>query len=105
MRELLTTEWASFKNLLYVQPFDAIKNYLGEQIGLYFAFMGFYVYYLVLMTILGLIVFLYGIIFTMSGKDPYINEIKNDDRLLCPKCNGNCDYFPLSLRENLILGS
>ena len=37
------------------------RVYFGEKIGLYFAWLGFYTYTLILPSIVGLIVFIYGL--------------------------------------------
>lgn len=41
-RFLLFEEWARMKNWLKLQPLDAIKNYFGPKIALYFSWLGFY---------------------------------------------------------------
>lgn len=51
-----------FRRLITRQPLDAIRDYFGEQIAFYFAFVGFYTSSLAFPAILGLIVFLYGTI-------------------------------------------
>jgi len=59
-RYLLATEWAAMSKGLKYQPVDAIKEYFGVKIGLYFAWLGFYTHMLIFAAILGLICFLYG---------------------------------------------
>lgn len=81
---------------MYVQPFDAIKNYFGEKIGLYFAFMGYYLFFLTFMAVLGITTFIYGVTVSTTGKSTYLNELETDEKLLCPQCNQFCDYKPLS---------
>ena len=97
MRQLLHTEWAKLNNLIYQQPLDAIKNYFGEHVGLYFSFLGQYIVFLCVMSVLGIAVFLYGVIYSSVGNSVYLEELKKDDRLLCPKCNRLCDYIPLRI--------
>lgn len=60
-RNLLYTEWASLWKLLQLQPLDAVRDYFGVKIGLYFAWLGFYTNLLILPSIFGLFVFLYGV--------------------------------------------
>jgi len=38
-----------------------LRVYFGEKIGLYFAWLGFYTYFLIPSSIVGLIVFIYGV--------------------------------------------
>ena len=76
-------EWAHWKNFYKVQPLWLVKRYFGDkvtvkfielsilffivQIGLYFAWLGFYNQMLIFPALFGLFVFLYGII-TMNMK-------------------------------------
>jgi hypothetical protein len=62
MRQRLYSEWASFTKMLKFQPLDAVRDYYGVKIGLYFAWLGFYTNLLILPSIVGVLVFLYGII-------------------------------------------
>jgi hypothetical protein len=43
------------------QPLDKVREYFGEQIGMYFTWLGFYTSWLFLPAILGLVVFFYGV--------------------------------------------
>ncbi|KAI9362124.1 calcium-activated chloride channel-domain-containing protein [Zopfochytrium polystomum] len=49
------------------QPMNEIASYFGEKVALYFAFMGFYNAWLALASILGLVVFIYGLSKAASG--------------------------------------
>ena len=42
MRYNLFTEWASFKKMFKFQPIDAVRDYYGVKVALYFAWLGFY---------------------------------------------------------------
>jgi len=60
-RELLQKAWipGGWKiRLTYKQPFDQIKNYFGEKIGMYFAFFGHYTTWLFWLGLVGLIFFI-----------------------------------------------
>ena len=41
-RQQLKRDWARFGRIFKYQPYDAIKEYFGHEIGLYFAWLGFY---------------------------------------------------------------
>ena len=60
-RRLLFKEWASFKKMLKFQPLDAVRDYYGVKIALYFAWLGYYTTLLIPPAIAGLVVLLYGI--------------------------------------------
>ena len=92
LRMYLHSHWAQFRNFFKIQPLDQIRNYFGEKIALYFAFMGFYTYWLVFFSIIGLIVFIYGI--STLNSSTYVNEMCNDvDKMMCPTCDQQCNYW------------
>ncbi|XP_044049622.1 anoctamin-1 [Siniperca chuatsi] len=95
-RQLLHEEWANYGVMHKYQPVDLIRKYFGEQIGLYFAWLGVYTQLLIPPSVLGIIVFLYGI-FTVDTNVP--SQETCDDNLnitMCPLCDGVCDYWRLS---------
>lgn len=55
--EELLAEWHSWAKLPWVQPLDDIRDYFGEKIALYFAFLGHYTMWLFASSIFGLAVF------------------------------------------------
>ncbi|XP_040895171.1 anoctamin-1 [Toxotes jaculatrix] len=95
-RQLLHEEWANYGVMHKYQPVDLIRKYFGEQIGLYFAWLGVYTQLLIPPSVLGIIVFLYGIL-TVDANVP--SQETCDDNLnitMCPLCDGVCDYWRLS---------
>ncbi|KAK7891486.1 hypothetical protein WMY93_023449 [Mugilogobius chulae] len=68
-RQILHEEWANYGVMHKYQPVDLIRKYFGEQIGLYFAWLGVYTQLLIPPSLLGIIVFLYGI-FTVDSNIP-----------------------------------
>ncbi|KAM4552958.1 anoctamin-1 [Fundulus diaphanus] len=95
-RQLLHEEWANYGVMFKYQPVDLIRKYFGEQIGLYFAWLGVYTQLLIPPSVLGIIVFLYGI-FTVDTNVP--SQETCDDNLnitMCPLCDAVCDYWRLS---------
>jgi len=54
LKELLE-EWAKPKNFYKPQPMDKIRNYFGEEIAFYFAWLGFYTQMLLLASVVGAI--------------------------------------------------
>ena len=60
-RNLLYKEWASFSKILKFQPLDAVRDYYGVKIALYFAWLGFYTNLLIPPSIVGALVFIYGL--------------------------------------------
>eukprot|EP00835_Amoeboradix_gromovi_P001238 NODE_53_length_26956_cov_0.387348.p4 type:complete len:536 gc:universal NODE_53_length_26956_cov_0.387348:783-2390(+) len=54
-KRILHKRWAGLTQMFRVQPYNHIRDYFGEQIALYFAFMGFYMKWLLFPVLFGLI--------------------------------------------------
>ncbi|KAI4826036.1 hypothetical protein KUCAC02_021692 [Chaenocephalus aceratus] len=95
-RQLLHEEWANYGVMYKYQPVDLIRKYFGEQIGLYFAWLGVYTQLLIPPSVLGIIVFLYGL-FTVDTNVPSQETCDDHHNItMCPLCDGVCDYWLLS---------
>lgn len=96
-RQRLRREWARFGRCFKFQPYDAIKDYFGTEIGLYFSWLGFYTAMLIPAAIFGLIVFLYGISNASNFKPVQDVCNKTNERLfyMCPLCDAQCPYWTL----------
>ena len=55
------------------QPLDLIRDYFGDQISLYFAWLGFYTEALIFPSIIGILSLLYGL---ATVKNPEINYVR-----------------------------
>lgn len=60
----MEANWASWKNIFKPLDIRAIRNYYGERIGMYFAWLEFYAKWLVFPSLLGIII---GIIAYATG--------------------------------------
>ena len=97
-RQRLKRDWARLGRSFKYQPYDAIKDYFDHQIGLYFAWLGFYTAMLVPLAIIALIVFLYGVA-SASSYIPVqdICDKKNEGVwYMCPLCDRQCSYWSLA---------
>ncbi|XP_040579928.1 anoctamin-5 isoform X2 [Lepeophtheirus salmonis] len=99
-RRILYTEWASWRKWYKKQPLWMIKNYFGEKVGLYFAWLGFYTTMLIPPSIVGVFVLIFGI-FTIDAEWNYPSKdicyeegIKN--LTMCPQCPYHCPFWELS---------
>uniref|UniRef100_A0A3P9PLU7 Anoctamin n=2 Tax=Poecilia reticulata TaxID=8081 RepID=A0A3P9PLU7_POERE len=95
-RQVLFEEWARYLAFYKYQPIDLVRKYFGEKIGLYFAWLGVYTQLLIPASIVGIIVFGYGVA-TVDTNIPSLEMC--DERLnftMCPLCDGACDYWHLS---------
>ncbi len=61
IRKELHKKWASLKAFYKLQPIHLIRQYFGEIFGLYFAWLGTFIYTLYLPTLIGFIFFFVGI--------------------------------------------
>ncbi|XP_041480782.1 anoctamin-7-like isoform X2 [Lytechinus variegatus] len=97
-RQILKKYWARWGAWAKYQPLDHIREYFGEKIGLYFAWLGLYTGWLLPASIIGIIVFIYGLI--MMPFNPVANQIcdSGGDFLMCPQCDKEigCTYWNLS---------
>ncbi|KAG5274075.1 hypothetical protein AALO_G00158890 [Alosa alosa] len=96
-RQMLHEEWANYGVCFKYQPVDLIRRYFGEQIGLYFAWLGVYTQLLIPPSVLGVIVFIYGFL-TVDANVPS-QEMCNAglNFTMCPMCDRVCDYWPLNI--------
>lgn len=116
--QLLYLEWGRPAKWYKKQPLWLIKRYFGDKIALYFAWLGFYTRMLVIPSILGVLVFLYGLA-TLRTDLNYPRWVSSDSEFLsrqlhcsffskeicnvsdaggtwmCPNCEKFCDYWQL----------
>uniref|UniRef100_A0A8C4ZM08 Anoctamin n=1 Tax=Gadus morhua TaxID=8049 RepID=A0A8C4ZM08_GADMO len=60
VRQVLFQYWARWGSWYRYQPLDHIRDYFGEKVALYFAWLGFYTGWLVPAAVMGTVVFLFG---------------------------------------------
>ncbi|KAM4722043.1 anoctamin-9 [Rhinophrynus dorsalis] len=91
----LLQKWARWRDVIYTQPVPEIREYFGEKVALYFAWLGWYTIMLSPAAAVGLVVFLYGFVHFNSSK--ISQEICTaNTTIMCPLCDQNCPYWPLS---------
>ncbi|XP_030618524.1 anoctamin-5 isoform X4 [Delphinapterus leucas] len=97
-RHTLCQNWARFSYFYKEQPFNLIRDYYGEKIGIYFVFLGFYTEMLFFAAIVGLACFIYGLLSMHDNSssteicDPEIGG----QIIMCPLCDVMCDYWRLN---------
>ncbi|KAK2147119.1 hypothetical protein LSH36_569g02023 [Paralvinella palmiformis] len=96
MRRLLYENWSWWRTFYKVQPLDYIKTYFGEKIGLYFTWLGFYTSMLFLPSIIGFVVFIYGVATINQNVIAEEGCDKSNNFTMCPLCNSRCPYWPYS---------
>ncbi|KAJ3142628.1 Anoctamin-6 [Physocladia obscura] len=72
-RDFLKHEWV--QKYFATQPIDEVAAYFGETVGLYFAFVGFYIMWLLIATTLGIIVVLYVAMTEILTGSSYLTTI------------------------------
>ncbi|XP_033061113.1 anoctamin-9 isoform X2 [Trachypithecus francoisi] len=91
----LKKTWAGWRHMFRKQPIDEIRNYFGEKVALYFAWLGWYNYMLVPAALTGLLVFLSG--FSLFDASQISKEIcEAHDILMCPLGDHSRRYQRLS---------
>uniref|UniRef100_A0A8D2FRS3 Anoctamin n=1 Tax=Theropithecus gelada TaxID=9565 RepID=A0A8D2FRS3_THEGE len=91
----LKKTWAGWRHMFRKQPVDEIRNYFGEKVALYFAWLGWYNYMLVPAALTGLLVFLSG--FSLFDASQISKEIcEAHDILMCPLGDYSRRYQRLS---------
>ncbi|XP_069698819.1 anoctamin-4-like [Periplaneta americana] len=97
-RRKLFVEWADLMSTFYkMQPIHLVKEYFGEEVALYFDWLGHYTKMLVIASVLGILVFLYGLISLRSEDMIPSKEICVSNLTLCPSCwnTTECKFIPL----------
>ncbi|XP_072905374.1 anoctamin-9-like isoform X2 [Hemitrygon akajei] len=91
----LRHEWAKWKCLFKKQPINEIRDYFGERIALYFAWLGWYNTMLLPAALTGVLVFLYG--FISFENNQVSKEICSaTDIVMCPLCDQRCQFWRLN---------
>ncbi|XP_012791618.2 anoctamin-9 [Sorex araneus] len=93
--KVLKEKWAQWKKMFQNQPIDDIRNYFGEKVALYFAWLGWYTRMLLPAAFVGLAVFLFGFVhFDASQISKEICEAH--DIYMCPRGDHSRRYHRLS---------
>ncbi|XP_070761810.1 anoctamin-7 [Enoplosus armatus] len=87
LRQILYAFWAQWSCCRRYQPLDHIREYFGEKIALYFAWLGFYTGWLLPASFVGTVIFLFG--FWLMATDVPAMELCDgrNSFIMCPLCN------------------
>ncbi|NXR32532.1 ANO9 protein, partial [Zosterops hypoxanthus] len=93
--KILEKKWARWGVLFKEQPIDKIRDYFGEKVALYFAWLGWYTYLLIFAAVAGLATVAAGAtVFSSSQVSKEICDANNT--IMCPVCDQNCSFWVLS---------
>lgn len=94
-RQILYHYWARWGCWYKYQPLDHIREYFGEKIAIYFAWLGFYTAWLLPAAAVGSVVFISGLV-TMGSNTPAKEICESGGKyLMCPLCD-TCDTWNIS---------
>ncbi|XP_030393152.1 anoctamin-7-like isoform X2 [Gopherus evgoodei] len=94
-RQVLYHFWAQWVCWYRYQPLDHIRQYFGEKIAIYFAWLGFYTAWLLPAAAVGTVVFLAGLA-AMETNTPAQEICESGDQfLMCPLCD-TCETWNIS---------
>ncbi|XP_075239667.1 anoctamin-7-like isoform X2 [Convolutriloba macropyga] len=85
-RQILWRFWAHWSNWNKYQPLHHVREYFGEQVAIYFYYLGFYTGGLVPIAVIGLLVQIYCI-FYASIDNPLSTQVCNSNYTMCPLCD------------------
>ncbi|XP_023207717.1 anoctamin-7-like isoform X3 [Xiphophorus maculatus] len=87
LRQILHGYWSKWSCWRRYQPLGHIREYFGEKIALYFAWIGFYTAWLLPASLIGTLVFLLGFVDLFS--DVPAKEVceSGNSFIMCPLCN------------------
>jgi hypothetical protein len=68
-RAQLKKEWASIKRIVFFQPLAKIRNYFGEAVAFYFAWMGTLIMTLYVPSLIGVIFFIVGLVDSLRNAE------------------------------------
>uniref|UniRef100_A0A914XQP7 Anoctamin n=1 Tax=Plectus sambesii TaxID=2011161 RepID=A0A914XQP7_9BILA len=96
LRPWLYETWARPGRWYKRQPIDQIRAYFGEKVAIYFSWLGFYTAMLIPFSIVGLIVFIYGLIH-LPDDTPHreICHTNASELIICRKCGSTACPFKL----------
>ncbi|XP_049779598.1 anoctamin-7-like isoform X7 [Schistocerca gregaria] len=97
-RQVLYEYWARWGKWYKYQPLDHIREYFGEKIAIYFAWLGFYTGWLLPAAVVGLLVFMYGVCTMHSNRLAKEVCSSQGQFKMCPLCDVEigCNYWDLS---------
>ncbi|XP_035297044.1 anoctamin-7 isoform X3 [Cricetulus griseus] len=94
-RQVLLQHWARWGKWNKYQPLDHVRQYFGEKVALYFAWLGFYTGWLLPAAVVGTVVFLVGCFLVFSDIPTQELCHSSDGFDMCPLCS-DCSFWLLS---------
>ncbi|CAI8002180.1 Anoctamin-7 [Geodia barretti] len=97
-RQLLQNQWSHPRNWYKQQPLNQVRRYFGEKVGIYFTWIGFYTAWLLPISLLGIVVFFYGLSTIPSSRNAVAYDTCETARsffYMCPVCDEKCDFWYL----------
>ncbi|KAI8435498.1 hypothetical protein MSG28_003795 [Choristoneura fumiferana] len=108
-RQILNYNWVGIGNILKSQPLNLIHEYFGDRVAFFFAFYGFYTFFLIIPAVIGGVAIIPEIFNnTVEMKYTYTDilamKVKVEDHEICPRCRHFevCPFLPFKFYRNAI---
>ncbi|EGD76913.1 hypothetical protein PTSG_08258 [Salpingoeca rosetta] len=93
LRAILLETWGRFWCVLRAQPLGLVREYFGEKVAFYFAWLGFYTTWLIIPSVVGFLTLFYGVAQFQGRADT--TQVCQSNVTMCAVCD-TCEKWQLN---------